>query len=108
MKTQNGNNTECTPTCKLTSQELRERKNTVLMKLREKITEKKELEHGYAFKFPGTDAMLDELIEFIKTERECCDFFLFNLTISGNKKEIWLELTGPEGTKEFIVTELEF
>jgi hypothetical protein len=108
MKTLGENSTEWTPTCKLTSQELRERKSLVLARLREKITKKKELEHGYAFKFPGTDVMLDELIEFIKTERECCDFFLFNLSISGNKKEAWLELTGPEGTKEFIVAELEF
>jgi len=61
----------------------------------------------YAFKFPGTDAMLDELTEFIKTERECCDFFTFNISISGDKSEAWLELTGLEGAKDFIKTELE-
>ncbi len=37
--------------------------------------------------------MVDELTEFIKTERECCDFFTFNLAISGDKREVWLELT---------------
>jgi len=68
---------------------------------------KKELENGYAFKFNGTDNMLDELTEFIKTERECCDFFTFNLSIGGDKKEIWLELTGPKEAKEFIKTEME-
>jgi hypothetical protein len=44
--------------------------------------------------------------EFIKTERECCDFFTFNLSISGDKSETWLELTGAEGAKDFISTEL--
>lgn len=50
--------------------------------------------------------MLDELIEFIKTERECCDFFTFNLSITGDKSEAWLELTGVEGAKDFVTTEL--
>ena len=67
---------------------------------------KEELKDGYAFKFSGTDKMIDELTEFIKTERECCDFFTFNLSISGDKSEAWLELTGASGAKDFISTDL--
>ena len=67
--------------CKLTGPELRKRKETVLASLKTQMIEKKELKDGYAFKFPGTDRMLDELNEFIKAERECCDFFTFNLSI---------------------------
>lgn len=94
-------------TCKLSSPEIRERKETVLASLKKQMLEKQETEQGYAFKFPGTDAMVDELVEFIKTERACCDFFVFNLSVSGDKSEAWLELTGVEGAKEFIDTELE-
>lgn len=94
-------------TCTLTSSELQKRKANVLHNLRRQILSKKELEHGYAFKFSGTDQVLDQLSEFIKTERACCDFFTFRLLITGDKSEIWLELTGPEGTKDFITTELE-
>jgi hypothetical protein len=93
--------------CKLTTPELQKRKETVLKSLREQIITKKELENGYAFKFPGTDKILDQLSEFIKSERVCCDFFVFGLSISGAQNEIWLELTGPEGSKDFISTELE-
>lgn len=92
--------------CTLTSQELRERKRTILTALRQQVMEKKELEDGYAFKFSGTDTMLDFLLEFVKTERACCSFFDFHLYINGNKGEILLELTGPEGVKTFITTEL--
>ena len=92
--------------CKLTTVKLQERKETVLKVLKTKVVEKIELENGYAFKFPGTDEMLDELTEFIKTERACCNFFVFGLSISGDKSEAWLELTGPNGVKDFIVTEL--
>ena len=91
--------------CKLTSPELRKRKETVLADLRKQVIEKKELSNGYAFKFEGSDAMIDKLNEFIKTERQCCDFFTFNITASGN--EVWLELTGEDGVKDFIKTELE-
>ena len=92
--------------CKLTTPEMQKRKETVLASLKSQMTEKKELKYGYVFKFPGTDKMLDELTEFIKTERECCDFFTFNLSISGDKSEAWLELTGSDGAKDFISTEL--
>ncbi|HLF63785.1 MAG TPA: hypothetical protein VI603_08530 [Saprospiraceae bacterium] len=94
-------------TCKLSSQELRARKETVLASLKKQVLEKQATGNGYAFKFPGTDAMVDELVEFIKTERSCCDFFVFNLSVSGDKSEAWLELTGVEGAKEFIDTEME-
>src|SRR5256885_16295968 len=93
--------------CKLTSPELQKRKETVLASLKTQMIGKKELKDGYTFKFIDTDKMIDELTEFIKTERECCDFFTFNLSVSGDKKESWLELTGMTGTKDFITKELE-
>jgi hypothetical protein len=92
--------------CKLTSPELQKRKATILASLKQQIIEKKELPSGYAYKFSGADKVVDELAEFIKTERECCDFFTFNLSVSGDKSEAWLELKGPEGVKDFIKSEL--
>jgi hypothetical protein len=93
-------------TCKLTTPELRKRKETVIASLKQQIIEKKELKNGFAFKFLGTDKVLDELTEFIKTERACCDFITFGLSISGDKSEAWLELAGADGTKDFIKSEL--
>lgn len=93
--------------CKLPPAVLQERKETVLRELRDQVLAKEELENGFAFKFPGSDDMLDQLSEFIKAERACCDFFVFGLSISGDSSEIWLELSGPAGAKEFIATELE-
>lgn len=98
--------TPVTLSCQLTTPELRKRKATVLASLKRQVIEKFELENGYSFKFPGTDNVLDELAEFVKTERVCCPFFLFKLSINGDKSETWLELTGPEGAKEFIDSEL--
>lgn len=92
--------------CKLTSKDLQERKATIIASLKKQVLEKKELQNGYAYRFSGTEKIMDDLIEFIKTERQCCDFFTFTLTFSGDGTEAWLELTGPDGSKDFISTEL--
>ena len=94
--------------CKLSTPELQHRLATVIASLKSKMIEKKELEDGFSYTFKGTDEMVDELTEFIKTERECCDFFTFNLSVSGDKSFAILQLKGPKEVKEFIKTELEW
>jgi len=92
--------------CKLTTPELQIRRETVLENLKKQMVDKKELSNGYAFKFSGSDKVVDELIDFIKSERVCCDFFTFNLSIAGDKSEAWMELTGSSKAKELIKSEL--
>ena len=95
-------------TCKLTTPELQERKKTVIAELKSQVLEKVETDNGFKYKFQGSDKMLDLLNSFVKTERLCCDFFVFNLTASSDIKFAWLELSGPEGTKDFIKHEIDF
>jgi hypothetical protein len=93
-------------TCKLTTAEQRKRKEEVIARLKQQVLQKQELPDGYAYRFNGTDEMLDALTAFIKSERICCDFFDFKLSVS-SRSEIWLEISGTEGVKEFIRAELE-
>lgn len=90
--------------CKLSSKELQQRKATVIAALRSEVLERKELENGYSYKFKGDDARLDQLTEFIKTERACCGFFSFRLTVE--EEYVFLELSGPEGAKDFVNSEI--
>ena len=91
--------------CKLTTPELQKRKATVIAELKALVLSRKELTNGYAYEFNGTDEILDKLNAFIKTERMCCDFFTFQLTIEENKA--LLNIIGPEGTKEFLKQEVD-
>lgn len=93
-------------TCKLTSKELQERKVTILASLKKQIIQKQPLSNGYAYKFSGSDAMIDELSDFIKTERQCCDFFDFSVQTKGDGSVTWLHITGPPGAQQFITSEL--
>jgi hypothetical protein len=93
--------------CKLTTPELQQRKKTVVAEVKRLLLEKTELPNGFRYKFDGSDTMMDLLNSFIKTERICCDFFVFNLTASSDTKFTWLELSGPEGVTDFIKYEIE-
>lgn len=94
--------------CKLSTPELQERKRTVVAELKGLLLEKTEMANGYRYKFEGSDRLVDLLTGFIKTERMCCPFFAFTLTVAGDESSAWLELTGDEGVKGFIDQEIEF
>lgn len=95
-------------TCKLTTPELQQRKKTIIAELKNLVLERKETATGAVYKFEGSDNNIDLLASFIKTERLCCGFFTFNLTVGNDESFVWLELSGPEGTKEFIELEIGF
>lgn len=92
--------------CKLTTPELQNRKRTIIAELKNAIREREETEHGVKYAFEGTDKMIDLVTSFIKTERLCCDFFDFRLSVGDAHAWIWLELSGPEGAKQFIQDEI--
>ena len=104
-QTQNAAMETKTLTCKLTTPELQKRKATVIAGLKALVLDRRELVDGYSYRFEGRDENLDKIHEFIKTERMCCDFFIFQLTVDGN--EALLSITGPAGAKEFLKEEVD-
>ncbi len=104
--TGNSTNDQSVLQCTFAAPELQQRKQTAMAQLHRQVLEKKHLPDGYAYRFAASDALLDELTSFIKTERMCCAFFDFTIKVSSGQL-IWLELTGPEGTKDFIDAEIE-
>jgi hypothetical protein len=50
--------------------------------------------------------MLEELARFISKERRCCPFLRFEIVIMPGGGPLWLEMTGPEGTRQFLAAEL--
>lgn len=90
--------------CKLTTPELQKRKATVIAEVRTLVLERKELGEGYSYRFESSNYNLDRLTEFIKTERMCCDFFTFRLTV--NEDTAVLDISGPPGAREFLEKEV--
>ena len=93
-----------TLTCKLTTPELQKRRDTVIRNIKESALEKTEIHEGVRLTFSGKDEVLDTLLNFIKTERMCCEFFEFHLSVQNDVAV--LKIAGPEGTREFLRHEL--
>lgn len=93
-------------TCKLSTPELQQRRATVIRELKELLLKKEEISEGLQLTFQSPDHVLDKLLDFIKSERLCCDFFSFQLSVSGDKAT--LQITGPQGAKEFLEHEVGF
>jgi hypothetical protein len=91
--------------CKLTTPELQQRKATVIAELKALVKSREELPQGFRYQFEGSDDILDKLNTFIKTERMCCDFFVFELTVDENRA--LLTISGPDGAKEFLKEEVD-
>ena len=88
--------------CNLTDPEFQRRRAELLKTFQRALLETKELDDGYAYRFPSDGNRIAELAQLITFERECCPFLQFNLRLEPANGPIWLELTGPEGTKGFL------
>ena len=90
--------------CSLSSAELQQRRSEVLLKIKGAVKEVQELDDGYLYRFHSTPEQLDELTNLIALEHACCPFLRLCLTVEPADGGISLELTGPQGTKEFLAT----
>ena len=88
--------------CNLTDSDFQELRAGVLKTVADGVVETKDLEDGYAYRFPSDVSWLATLAQLITVERECCPFLRFNLRLEPAEGPIWLELTGPPGTKDFL------
>ena len=90
--------------CSLTEAGLQERRSSVLQKLKLAVVEVKELRDGYAYRFPSDDALIAELAQLVSLERRCCEFLRFGITVEPGHGPVWLEMSGPQGTKDFLAS----
>ena len=70
--------------------------------LRDRKTGVRELRDGYEFAFPPDNATYQLVAEWVAGERLCCPFFDIDVHIEREHGNLWLRLTGREGTKDFI------
>lgn len=90
--------------CTLSERDLAARRAGLLAELRQQRQEIRWLPDGAAFRYRST--VLASLAEFVQLESQCCPFLCFRLTVEPAGGPIWLELTGPSGTREFLAAEV--
>jgi hypothetical protein len=88
--------------CSLLPAELQERRRNVLSKIRSMVSAVTELKDGFIYQFGSDGELITELASLIQLEHQCCPFLTFRLTVEPGNGPVLLEMTGPEGTKEFL------
>ena len=97
----NGMN-ELSITCELTPDEIAVRRAALLPGLLNRAEERTTLCNGFRWRFGASSETLAAMVETINAERQCCRFLRFVLTVESGGGPIWLEITGPQGTTEFL------
>jgi hypothetical protein len=90
--------------CELTPAELGVRREGLLTGLLALAQEHLTITNGLRWRFAPTAEFLNAAVQTIDAERQCCRFLKFVLTVEPDAGDMWLEITGPPGTAEFLKT----
>ena len=88
--------------CRLSPGELGARGDELLSGLVKHALERQDLPEGYRFKFGPDGETLQRIVGAMVAERQCCLFLTFRLTAEAGAGPVWLDVTGPGGTREFL------
>jgi hypothetical protein len=84
--------------------EQRERHASLANQIFDQIESVTELADGFLLQLPAT--RWENVVEWARLEQLCCPFFNFRLELL-NGGEFRLSLTGPEGVKDLLRSELD-
>ena len=93
--------------CTLGPAAIKARREDLLGNLVRRAAERVELQNGYRVRFTAEPGLLRTIADVIETERQCCRFLRFELTVEPDERSMWLEFTGPQGTREFLAGMLD-
>ena|SRR5947209_1125348 len=93
--------------CTLTADALRARRAGLLSDLLRRAEGQELLPHGLRLRFASSPETLATVARAVEAERHCCRFLRFGITVEPEGGPIFLELSGPPGTREFVTALLD-
>jgi hypothetical protein len=88
--------------CTLTAEELRRGREGLLPGVLARAESHEAVDGGFRFRFTSAPGLLPDIATMMEAERRCCRFFHFQVTAEPDEGPVWLEVTGPAGTREFL------
>jgi hypothetical protein len=88
--------------CTLTPDALKARRAGLLPGLAGRAEAREETPDGLRLRFAPSSDTLRAIADAIDAERQCCRFLQFDLLVEPDGGRIWLTLSGPAGTREFL------
>ena len=93
--------------CTLSPAELRAQRDELLPGLVSTALQRIPLPHGVRLVFGATAKRLRQLYAVEQLEKRCCAFLQFDIGLTPGGGALVLDVTGPEGTKQFLESLLE-
>ena len=93
--------------CTLTPEALRTRREGLLMDLVRRAERREDLADGLRLEFTPSEEAIALIARTVEAERHCCRFLRFGMTVEPDDGPVFLELTGPPGTREFVSALIE-
>ena len=93
--------------CTLTPDALRARREGLLSDLMRRAEGQEDLSEGLRLRFAAAEDTLTSITRAVEAERHCCRFLRFGITVEPDGGPIFLELSGPPGTREFVAALLQ-
>ena len=93
--------------CTLTPAEVTTMRSGLLPGLVARASAVEQIPGGLRWRFDPRVDLVKEVAAVIEAERRCCRFLRFVLLVEPADGPVWLEVTGPEGTENFLSTLLD-
>ena len=93
--------------CTLTPEALQTRREGLLMDLVQRTVRRDDLSNGLRLEFAPSAETLNLIARAVEAERHCCRFLRFGMTVEPDGGPVFLELTGPAGTRDFVSALIE-
>ena len=93
--------------CTLAPEALRARREGLLKDLVGRAVSRAELSDGLRIEFAPSGDTIALIAQAVEAERHCCRFLRFGMTVEPNGGPVFLELTGPPGTRDFVSALIE-
>jgi hypothetical protein len=90
--------------CTLTPADFAAMRNGLLPGLLSRASAKEPVPGGFRLQFDPQADLVKEAAGVIDAEHRCCRFLRFLLVVEPGDGPVWLEVTGPEGTEDFLST----
>jgi hypothetical protein len=90
--------------CTLTPAELTAMRSGLLPGLLARANAREVVAGGFRWRFSPQADLVKEVGAVIEAEHRCCRFLRFLLLVDPGDGPVWLEVTGPKGTDDFLST----
>jgi hypothetical protein len=86
--------------CTLSPAAFEARRQNLFAKVIARAEQRVDLQNGFRIRFRSD--LLPEINRMVEVERQCCRFLRFSVAVEPDEGPVFVDLTGPAGTREFL------